>query len=42
MLVVFLFLSHRERLEPEAGVLDESYTQLTPLSGVTVQARQST
>ncbi len=27
---------------PVAGVLDESYSQLTPLSGVTVQARQST
>ncbi len=27
---------------PVAGVLDESYSQLTPLSGVAVQARQST
>jgi hypothetical protein len=27
---------------PMAGVLDESYSQLTPLSGVAVQARQST
>jgi hypothetical protein len=27
---------------PVAGVLDEAYSQLTPLSGVTVQARQST
>jgi hypothetical protein len=26
----------------EAGVLDEPYSQLTPLSGVAVQARQST
>ncbi len=25
-----------------AGVLDEPYSQLTPLSGVAVQARQST
>ncbi len=27
---------------PVAGVLDEPYSQLTPLSGVAVQARQST
>ncbi len=26
----------------EAGVLDESYSQLIPLSGVAVKARQST
>ncbi len=29
-------------LNPVAGVLDESYSQLTPLSGVAAQARQST
>jgi hypothetical protein len=28
--------------EPMEGVLDEPYSQLTPLSGVAVQARQST
>ncbi len=27
---------------PEVGVLDEPYSQLSPLSGVAVQARQST
>jgi hypothetical protein len=37
------FMQHGERLwQPVSGVLDESYNQLIRLSGVAVQARQST
>jgi hypothetical protein len=32
----------RRNQDPVAGVLDEPYSQLTPLSGVAEQARQST
>jgi hypothetical protein len=32
----------RRAAAPVAGVLDEPYSQLTPFSGVAVQARQST
>ncbi len=43
-----LYLANSQRVEssplhfPVAGVLDEPYIQLTPLSGVAVEARQST
>jgi hypothetical protein len=45
MLSAFGFISHEPFVEQGnhalAGVLDEPFSQLTPLSGVAVQARQS-
>jgi hypothetical protein len=36
------FVPEPDFVDPLAGVLDESYSQLIPLSEVAVQARQST